>query len=699
MEAMKAKSTFARSAALAMLIAGTMFYAANRSRAVDVDAALLPVMPVSPGPNIPKKSLLIHGPFEVNPADLTAAGGGSSETEEAPASIASGSSGKAVGNGEASGPQTPKPMVSFLDTAGLGGGDPGVAVSNQYVLVSDEVNGIALYDKAGSLVSSTPDHPFANPFRIDTLFSQVQKDINAGLQVPAGLPPGFSMNLNTYGDVRIMFDSYRKRFWIYAMAKNTPPWDPATIVNYPAVKLVRRDKAAVAVSKTEDPRDGFYTYWWNETIHNGECNVAAGCSDPVFKTSGEGADYPSIGISPKYFLATIGVNRRDPTFKTDTPELAKAWGAGCLSKFVADGKTFDYCGPFYVNLMVADADALASGCAGARRSGSPQCATGRAYPLFVDARNFVTDRTESGDFTPSMARGVKPVVMHGPQSADAYFVNNFIDRPDNSANKAKIAGLEAEIKDLSKALNGAQLGQIPALSKQITTKQAEIAELKKIRHDLVVWSLVGDSLIPTLYPIKPFTFDRYDNWRFVLNASARDGKLYSTFNQCFPGQDTCFLSVRVLRVNTLTGKTEIDRTLGLNNNFDDNPSDRFHYSFPGIEANKNGDMVLVYTRYSTIQAQQRQEVRFSVWYHNEADVRPSRLLKSGDGYYAHGTDTAGIAVDPSDDESIWMAQIFAARASNGNPYRRIAVGRVFGASPLRRLAERDQAGGSLRNKK
>ncbi len=680
---MKTTTTFAKLIVLGLIISASLVYAASHSRASGI--AYSPGPP--PSPSVPKKGLPIHGPFDVSSANLGASGGGSGSAEDgSPASVPV-ISGKAGGAGESSGPQTPKPMVSFLDTAGLAGGDPGVAVSNGFVLVSDERNGIALYDKAGSPLGPKPGTNFPNPFAISSLFAQVQTDVNSGLIAPSGLPPGFSMKLKTYGDVRIMFDSYRKRFWIYAMLKSDGYPDAAQFVKYPALKLTRRDKAAVAVSKTEDPRDGFYTYWWNETIHNGECNVPAGCSDPVFKSSGEGADYPSIGMSPKYFLASIGVNRRDPTFKTDSVQSAQDW-IDCKSPFTENGQTFKHCGPFYVNLMVADADALASGCS-VRKNGPPQCAAGRAFPLFVDANNYITDRTEDGsDFTTNMARGVKPVVMHGPQTADGYFVNNFIDRPDNQATKSKIAGLETEIKDLSKALNGASLAQMPALAQQITKKQAEIAALKKTRYDLVVWSLVGDTLVPTLYPITSFTFDHFYDWRIVLNASARDGKLYSTFNQCWPGvTDKCYLSIRVLRVNTLTGKTEIDRIFGLNSTVDDKPSDRFHYSFPGIEVNKHGDMVIVYTRYSADKAQHL-EVRYSVWYHDEADIRPSRLLKGGESDYATGTnlgtDTAGVAVDPSDDEAIWVAQSFAAKDDYGNGYRRIAVGRVFGPSPPRR---------------
>src|SRR5262249_14916434 len=159
--------------------------------------------------------------------------------------------------------------------------------------------------------------------------------------------------------------------------------------------------------------------------------------------------------------------------------------------------------------------------------------------LFVDAQNFVTDRTEDGDFYAGMARGVKPVVMHGPppagHAADAYFANNFIRRGDNAATKAKIAALQADIKALQKDLNTAAPGQKSVLANQIKAKEAQIAALKRElgpKHYMVLWSLTGNALTPTLYPIRPFTIDRFDDWKFVLNASYRNGNLYATFQDC-----------------------------------------------------------------------------------------------------------------------------------------------------------------------
>jgi len=325
---------------------------------------------------------------------------------------------------------------------------------------------------------------------------------------------------------------------------------------------------------------------------------------------------------------------------------------------------------------VVDADQLSEGC---KQSGA-KCAAGRSFGLFVDAKNYLTDRTEDGDFCCGSTRAVRPVVMHGKvTSADAMWVNNFIDR-SGQAMKSTIAGLESEIKELSEKLKRAGWEKVSELTAKLVEKQAEIAKLKERRHYLTVWSLVGDNLVPKLYPIGRFTNDDANNdYKIVISSSFRDGKLYATFHQCWPGATGCLSSVRVLRVNTLSEKTEIDRTFGGRNSLDDNPSQLFHYVYPGIEANKFGDMVLVYTRYS-VDKPQRMEVRFSSWLHTEPDIRPSRLLQAAEADYKDVTDTSGIAVDPWDDEGVWIAQIFAAKDKAGNPPKRIAVGRVFGSS-------------------
>jgi hypothetical protein len=82
-------------------------------------------------------------------------------------------------------------------------------------------------------------------------------------------------------------------------------------------------------------------------------------------------------------------------------------------------------------------------------------------------------------------------------------------------------------------------------------------------------------------------------------------------------------------------------------------------------------MVLVYVRSSSGLPQ---EVRFSLWDHDETDIRPSQLLRSEGKNDKPWCDTAGIAVDPADDEAIWVAHLFTTNKGS----RRIAVGKILG---------------------
>ena len=584
-------------------------------------------------PSIPKRNFLVHGPFSVNFSALKLAlpvdNGGCRALVN-------------MANSASSPGQTPGPAFAFAESAGLNGIDPGIAAGDSSLLVSDDHNGVAIYDKNGGL----PD-AHINPFTLDSLFTQVTDDINKNLNLPAtpDLPPGFMTpgdpnygGIVGYHDTRVMFDSYRKRFWILAMAA-TKNWDTSFIMAFPGLKLARRDKVAIAVSKTEDFHDGFYTYWWDGTIANGSCNQIGSCGDPDFAISGEGADYPSVAITPQYFVMTIGVNRRNPAFPTSEFIEATAW-KDCNTGFTSHGQTFPDCGPFYSNLMVVDADMLVSGCSTA--AGPPQsCPTGRSFGLFIDADNLVTDRNSDGSFARGMAHGIKPVMMHGPaltnakNRADAYFINNFVDHNHNAF--------------------------------------------------ITVRRLVDDELVSSTYPIQPFTYDNI--WNLVTSATFRNGALHAAFQDCWPNNTSCDgtspMAIRVVGIGyaptsggTLAGTITMDRNFGGYNIFDDKPSDSFRYTFPGVEVTANNDVVAVYARYGAELEHRQQEVRFNTWIHGEPDIRPSHLLKVGEIDYASGTDTSGIAIDPADENVVWMAHLYAAKEGVDKACNRIAIGKV-----------------------
>src|SRR5215470_2443369 len=176
--------------------------------------------------DVPQRSLGVHGPFEVNLATVAAGGflkigttpGDSPPDTWAGVGLHPSATGSGSRTGEPPGSQSPQPTKIFVASSELGGVDPGIAVGNSFVLVSDQ-HRIGVYNKVGSLIGpKAGQSAFPNPFKAASLFSAVFDDIAPKLNCPSGLPT--ANGITAMGDVRVLFDPYRKRFWIYAMAKN-----------------------------------------------------------------------------------------------------------------------------------------------------------------------------------------------------------------------------------------------------------------------------------------------------------------------------------------------------------------------------------------------------------------------------------------------------------------------------------------------
>lgn len=131
----------------------------------------------------------------------------------------------------------------------------------------------------------------------------------------------------------------------------------------------------------------------------------------------------------------------------------------------------------------------------------------------------------------------------------------------------------------------------------------------------------------------------------------------------------------------------VDRIFGLNAPSDD-PSDKVTYDEPGLAVNKFGDVCFVYGRTGVTTKQPLfPEVRYSVWFHGEAQQRRSRLLQAGTFQpiwfydpdddkgplppetvatpvtHAYKLDYATAVVDPVDDVTFWMIHEYADGAS------------------------------------
>ena len=158
---------------------------------------------------------------------------------------------------------TPSPSVSWEATGGLNqggeGSDQQIAVSSTHVGVSGRAV-LAFYTKAGAKVYGVT--------AAETFF------------IAQGLPKPASGSYGIY-DLRMIFDEYRKRFWVCALT--TVPAPGRTVPSF-----------MCAVSKTQNPLDGFYLYWWDSVP------TAAGSG----YQAGDGSDYPCIGIAPHVFIQT-----------------------------------------------------------------------------------------------------------------------------------------------------------------------------------------------------------------------------------------------------------------------------------------------------------------------------------------------------------------------------------------------------------
>jgi hypothetical protein len=470
-------------------------------------------------------------------------------------------------------PQTPAPVTSWkaLDS-GSGNArppDPQIAVSTTHV-VTTLTRWIAFYDKAGNQLQSTSSPTFFSPLGLDD-----------------GTNEGFAI----YSDMRCLFDSYRKRFWVCALARS--PYtskDP----QLPAEK--KRALITVAVSKTEDPNQGWWMYWWDAVAHWGETN------DSVYQP-GDVADYTMIGIDPDLFHANNVVANNEP---------------GVNHR--------------YLRVSFADADAMAAGQPGSSVSGWQ----------FWDLTN------PDG----SSANLVQPVVHHG-STGRSYYVSH-----QGGTNNLIVWALTFPLtanQQLSREAVPleAWLGPVDAPQKGSTDK--------------ISMTNTGTDVLKAVF-----------RWPYLFCCTT-DARNW--------GGDSPRSSVRFVRISaagfpnlpTDAASGFVSRTFG-DKSAEDPPGSQIYYAWAAVEANKNGDAVLVYARSGTTIYP---EARFSAYLLNENDIRPSRLLKAGEAAYSGGDsplrwgDLAGASVDPKDETAIWITHQYARSSGNSNNYG-LWVGKVFG---------------------
>ncbi len=480
--------------------------------------------------------------------------------------------------------------------------DPQVAASSWAVGVLTW-DTLVFYDKSGTLLPSTPTFP--NPTNTETLFGPLVQVLDANLNLnPKVAGPAFLFANGQVGDARLEFDKFRKRWVVLASAKNNGSLTGAfsTLL----IRSQRRTKLLLAVSIDEDPSHGFYTYWFNATPDDGACNAltdSSPCPGSNFRP-GDGSDYPSLGMSSRHYLLSIGAGHQP----LDGSQQTETWAY----------------------LIAANADDISSGLNKPRTHGFKQWDIGNG---------------ETAD-------GITQAVVSSQAMAPIDW------------------GLVVSVTKDRLILTGVPPIDPPSL----TTTSWTMPDLTP----LAKWPEKGSNLGV--------------NYANLTNAPIKAqqiaGILSTTWNDCrnwTPSQAACSPSVHLFtaQVNFFPFVfSQIDRVFGLRNVLDDAPTDVVGYGMPGVTMNQNKDIAVVYSRSSPLLFP---EVRYSTWLHGEPDIRPSAILRVGDGPFPCSLgpkcgapmtyDTAGIALDPFDQTGVWMAHIYA--TATGAPG--LTVGKVFGA--------------------
>jgi hypothetical protein len=174
-------------------------------------------------------------------------------------------------------PDTPAPKKSWQATLQGKGGFPAdaqIAVSSTHVIITNRQR-MRYYDKNGNALGN---------------------DIGSTAFFTAGLNLKDAANnpIDRFNDLRIIFDSYRKRFWVTAYAGFSGA------ANVPVAK--RRYYIPMAVSKTQNPLDGWFFYYTDGAAQQGQAN------SQIWQ-AGDAPDYPIIGIDKLAVTITHAVNR------------------------------------------------------------------------------------------------------------------------------------------------------------------------------------------------------------------------------------------------------------------------------------------------------------------------------------------------------------------------------------------------------
>lgn len=629
-----------------------------------------------PGPNAPTQSFRVKGPIRVRARDMgrLSAMTSAADAIDDPVDDELPGGGLAGFDPEAVEPffthQSPSPTFSFLPA--VSGIDPQVAASRTHLVVTTQkasTGMIAFYEKNGTLLTAKPGQSLTNPMTAEEFFSFLTPFINTlDTDLPSQVTSLLDSNGNLlfglydYFDLRVLFDRYRDRFFVAALLRNSVK--AASLEAFRSQigdpKQYRRTKIVVAVSATEDPRDGWYQSWWDAVVDDGACWNQCPCPGSEY-VPGDGADFPIIGISDGLFLWSNSVDTLRGGEK-DSCVIAALEGASKRRYVLAGAVPADQLagivppGPGGLDGIEFWDIPNPEGIAGSKNI------LRRTNPLPPAIHHTSTGPLEwgahSGFFVGTLNDDVVAVY-------ELYFFQNHLG-----------------------ALSSAALHlQDRTWGSSNSAPQRPVSE------------------IPAPAPVNLGGAD-------PLKSVYRDDKLYTTWNDCklWSGTANCANAIRLLRVDVSSfptslapGPSFVSRTFGKNNLYDDSPNDVVGYGWSVLDVNGQGDMVVSYQRSGPTVFP---EARYSVYFGNEIDIRPSRAIAPGQ--YVLGSassvaavgrlDLTGSSVDPIDDHGVWVAQEFSVKTRSRPPAggytlviakllgRRFADLVPLGFVPWRRLA-------------
>jgi len=458
-----------------------------------------------------------------------------------------------------------------ISKADLEARDLGIAASHSHLIIASS-HRISFWSKNGTLLKA---------LRAVDFFEWVKEDMNKVLKDPADNTK-LTYPVKEFYDTRVIFDTYRNRFWILCIARNLGPG---------ADKKYRVTATAVAVSKTENPLDGWLSYWWT----------------PV-------RDYESIGISQK--LLVIG-----------------------------GYTTFEQ---WHDTVQVVKADPLATGTS--------------------SLQGYTLSELKNPDGT--NANFLQPALQHGASPENTHFLVN------TSADDTLVVwGIDPEHPtDLYRA-------GVPVV-RWVDPKLAEQRSHTELAHPCLI------------HPVKAGAI--------ILKAVFRNEKLHVCWQDSKPDDTRQLRFIRLARVNVSyfpkgipigAGSGLIDRRFG-KNAISDAAGVVCSYYMPTLAVNADGTIILNYCRCGP---DVFPEARYSLYLSSDADIQPSRLIHKG--AYPVGSedpdwnlpidkrtpvgivDYVGIAVDPSDDRTAWIINVYGNKGETGVGQYKLVVRRIVLTKP------------------